>query len=135
MSMFSIFEISASAMTAQSQRMNVAASNMANADSIAGPDGETYRAKQVRFEAQMQDESGIGGVKVAEVVEDQSPLRREYDPNNPLADEEGYVTKPNVDVVNEVVNMTSASRNYQANVEVMQTSKQLLQAAMKLGEG
>ena len=86
MSMFSIFEISGSAMTAQSQRMNVTASNMANADSVAGPDGEAYRAKQVMFEARGQNGTGVGGVGVREVIEDPSPLRREFRPDHPLAD-------------------------------------------------
>lgn len=134
MSVFNLLNISASAMTAQSQRMNVSASNLANADSVVGEDGEAYRAKQVRFEAQMTENGQVGGVKVAEVLEDQSPMRREYDPSNPLADEQGYVEKPNVDVVAETVNMISASRNYQANVEVMKTSKELIMSALKIGE-
>ncbi|SEL74703.1 flagellar basal body rod protein FlgC [Halomonas daqiaonensis] len=135
MSMFSIFDISGSAMSAQSQRMNVTASNLANADSVAGPDGEAYRAKQVMFETRAQSRDGIGGVGVREVVEDPSPMRMEYRPGHPLADEEGYVTMPNVDPVGEMVNMISASRSYQANVEVMNTNKQLMLKTLTLGEG
>ncbi|SDN87878.1 flagellar basal-body rod protein FlgC [Halomonas shengliensis] len=135
MSMFSIFEISGSAMSAQSQRMNVTASNLANADSVAGPDGEAYRARQVMFETRAQSREGIGGVGVREVVEDPSPMRLEYRPEHPLADEEGYVTMPNVDPVGEMVNMISASRSYQANVEVMNTNKQLMLKTLTLGEG
>ena len=136
MSMFSAFDIASSAMSAQSQRMNVTASNMANADSVAGPDGETYRAKQVMFEAQAQNSRyGIGGVRVSEVVEDDSPLRMEYMPSHPAADEDGYVAKPNVEAVHEMVNMISASRSYQANVEVFNTSKQMLMQTLSLGEG
>ncbi|OBX35379.1 flagellar basal-body rod protein FlgC [Halomonas elongata] len=81
MSMFSVFEISGSAMSAQSQRMNVTASNLANADSVAGPDGEAYRAKQVLFETRAQSRTGVGGVGVREVVEDPSPMRRQYRPS------------------------------------------------------
>ncbi|MDW7745255.1 flagellar basal body rod protein FlgC [Halomonas sp.] len=135
MSMFSIFEISGSAMSAQSQRMNVTASNLANADSVAGPDGEAYRARQVMFETRAQSREGIGGVGVREVVEDPSPMRLEYRPEHPLADGEGYVTMPNVDPVGEMVNMISASRSYQANVEVMNTNKQLMLKTLTLGEG
>ena len=134
MSMFSIFEISGSAMTAQSQRMNVTASNMANADSVAGPDGEAYRAKQVMFEARGQNGTGVGGVAVREVIEDPSHLRREFRPDHPLADYQGYVSMPNVEPVNEMVNMISASRSYQANVEVLNTSKQLMMKTLTLGE-
>lgn len=135
MSMFSVFEISGSALMAQSQRMNVTASNLANADSVVGPDGQPYRAKQVLFESQGQDGSGVGGVRVTEVVDDPSPFRLEYRPEHPLADEQGYIRMPNVEPVNEMVNMISASRSYQANVEVLNTSKQLLLKTLTLGEG
>lgn len=134
MSMFSIFDISGSAMTAQSQRMNVTASNMANADSVAGPDGETYRARHVIFESQAGQRSEVGGVRVSQVVEDQSPLRQEYQPGHPMADEQGYVSMPNVEPVHEMVNMIAASRSYQANVEVMNTNKQLLLKTLTLGD-
>lgn len=134
MSMFSVFDIAGSAMSAQSQRMNVTASNLANADSVAGPDGEAYRAKQVMFESRAAAR-GIGGVGVREVVEDPSPMRLEYRPEHPLADDEGYVTMPNVEPVHEMVNMISASRSYQANVEVMNTSKQMMLKTLTLGEG
>lgn len=133
--MFSVFEISGSAMSAQSQRMNVTASNLANADSVAGPDGEAYRAKQVIFESQSQAASGVGGVRVARVVEDPTPMRLEYRPEHPLADENGYVTMPNVEPVHEMVNMISASRSYQANVEVMNTNKSLMLKTLTIGQG
>jgi len=135
MSMFNIFSISSSALSAQSQRMNVTASNLANADSVTGPDGQAYRAKQVIFEAQGRDSQGVGGVRVARVIEDPAPMRLEYRPGHPLADEQGYVSLPNVEPVNEMVNMISASRSYQANVEVMSTSKQLMLKTLTLGEG
>lgn len=134
MSMFSIFDISSSAMSAQSQRMNVTASNLANADSVTGPDGEAYRARQVMFEARASSASGIGGVMVREVVEDTSPMNIEYRPGHPLANDQGYIEMPNVDPVAEMVNMISASRSYQANVEVMNTSKQLMLKTLTLGE-
>ncbi|HEY8329796.1 MAG TPA: flagellar basal body rod protein FlgC [Pseudomonas sp.] len=134
MSMFNIFNISSSALSAQSQRMNVTASNMANADSVTGPDGQAYRAKQVIFEAQAGDSQGVGGVRVARVIEDDAPMRLEYRPGHPLADERGYVSMPNVEPVNEMVNMISASRSYQANVEVMNTSKQLMLKTLTLGD-
>lgn len=133
MTMFSIFQISGSAMQAQSQRMNVAASNLANADSVAGPDGQPYRAKQVVFEARGRD--GSAGVGVSKVVEDAMPLRREYRPGDPNADDQGYVSLPNVKPVEEMVNMIEASRSYQANVEVLNTSKQMMTKTLTLGEG
>lgn len=131
--MFSIFEISGSAMVAQAQRMNVTASNLANADSVAGPDGEAYRARQVIFESRQNGE-GTAGVAVREVVEDPAPLRREYRPHHPLADEQGYVTMPNVEPVHEMVNMIAASRSYEANVEVLNTSKQMMLKTLTVGE-
>lgn len=134
MSMFSVFDISASAMSAQSQRMNITASNLANAESVAGPDGETYRAKQAVFETRSMTAQGIGGVGVREVVEDPAPMRMEYNPQSPMANDDGYVEMPNVDPVGEMVNMISASRSYQANVEVMNTNKQLLMQTLSLGQ-
>ena len=133
MTMFSIFQISGSAMQAQSQRMNVAASNLANADSVAGPDGQPYRAKQVVFEARGRD--GAAGVGVSRIVEDTTTLRREYRPGDPNADDQGYVSLPNVQPVEEMVNMIEASRSYQANVEVLNTSKQMMTKTLTLGEG
>lgn len=132
MSMFSIFQISGSAMQAQSQRMNVAASNLANADSVAGPDGQPYHARQVVFESRGRD--GMAGVGVARIAEDPTPLRREYQPGNPNADAQGYVSMPNVKPVHEMVNMIEASRSYQANVDVLKTGKQLMTKTLTLGE-
>ncbi|MEC9482146.1 MAG: flagellar basal body rod protein FlgC [Halomonas sp.] len=134
MSMFSVFDISGSALSAQAQRMNVTASNLANADSVAGPDGQAYRAKQVMFETQSQVGSGVGGVRVSQIVDDPTPMRLEYRPEHPLANEDGYVTMPNVEPVNEMVNMIAASRSYQANVEVLNTSKTLMLKTLTLGE-
>ena len=133
MSLFSILDISGSALTAQSQRLNTTASNLANADSATGPDGTPYRAKQVVFQAQPAA-NGLSAVKVAGVVEDPSAPRRVYDPKHPAADGQGYVTLPNVSVVDEMVNMLSASRSYQSSVEVMSTAKTLLLKTLSLGQ-
>ena len=135
MSLFSIFDIAGSAMAAQSQRMNVTASNLANAESVAGPGGEPYKAKQVVFETAAQASGSVGGVRVAQIIEDTTAPRLEYSPGHPLADEQGYVAMPNVEPVHEMVNMISASRSYQANVEVLNTSKQLMLKTLTLGEG
>jgi flagellar basal-body rod protein FlgC len=132
---FSIFSISGSALMAQTQRMNVSASNLANADSVTSTSGQAYRAKQVVFQV---DDNGypnnIAGVKVSQVIEDPSPMNLVYDPNHPLADEKGYIQKPNVDVVAEMVNTISASRSYQANVEVINTAKSLMLKTLTLGQ-
>ncbi|HEX7865882.1 MAG TPA: flagellar basal body rod protein FlgC [Variovorax sp.] len=131
-----IFNVAGSAMAAQSQRMNVTASNMANAESVAGPDGMPYRAKQVVFQVEPSayGAGDIGGVKVAGVVEDPSPPRLVFDPKSPHANAEGYVAMPNVNVVEEMTNMISASRSYQANVEVLNTAKTLMVKTLSIGQ-
>ncbi|MDO8812147.1 MAG: flagellar basal body rod protein FlgC [Gallionella sp.] len=134
MSLFNIFNVAGSGMAAQSQRLNVVASNLANADSTTSANGQPYRAKQVVFSAVPMDGSGAQGVKVAAVVEDNSPMRMVYDPKHPMANEQGYVSMPNVNVVDEMVNMISASRSYQNNVDVMNTSKTLLLKTLTIGQ-
>ncbi|MEZ3500060.1 flagellar basal body rod protein FlgC [Pantoea sp. KPR_PJ] len=134
MSLFSVFNISGSAMAAQSKRLNVSASNMANADSIAGPDGKPYRAKEVIFQVDGSPDQATGGVRVSEVVESHAPDRLVYSPGNPLADSKGYLHMPNVDVAGEMVNTISASRSYQANVDVMNTAKNLMLKTLTLGQ-
>jgi flagellar basal-body rod protein FlgC len=136
MSLFNVFNVAGSAMSAQAQRLNTTASNLANADSATSASGEAYRAKQVVFEAVPMDAAGGGstGVKVREVVEDASPLKQVYDPKNPLADDKGYVSMPNVNVVDEMVNMLSASRSYQNNVETMNTAKTMLLKTLTIGQ-
>jgi flagellar basal-body rod protein FlgC len=134
MSMLNIFDIAGSALSAQSQRMNVSASNMANADSVTGPDGQPYRAKQVVFEVNAAPGQETGGVKVSQVIDDPAPMRLVYQPGNPMADAKGYVKMPNVDVVSEMVNTISASRSYQANVEVLNTTKSLMMKTLTLGQ-
>lgn len=133
MSLFNIFNVSGSAMSAQAQRLNTVASNLANADSATSATGEAYRAKQVVFEA-VPMAHGATAVKVQKVIEDPSPMKLVYDPKNPLADEKGYVTMPNVNTVDEMVNMLSASRSYQTNVETMNAAKSLLLKTLTLGQ-
>ncbi len=134
MSLFSIFNIAGSALTAQSERLNVVASNLANADSATSADGQPYRAKQVVFSATPLEGQAGTGVKVNAVVNDPTPMKTVYDPANPLANADGYVTMPNVNVVEEMVNMISASRSYQNNVEVMNTSNALLLKTLTIGQ-
>ena len=134
MSMMNIFNVSGSAASAQSQRLNVVASNLANADTVAGPDGQAYKARQVTFQTQLMGEVGAAGVTVSNVSEDQSPGRRVHDPKHPSADAEGYVTYSNVNAVEEMVNMISASRSYQNNIEVMNTAKSLLLKTLQMGQ-
>ena len=133
MSLFNIFNVSGSAMSAQAQRLNATASNLANADSATSASGEAYRAKQVVFEA-VPMANGATAVKVQKVIEDPSPMKLVYDPKNPLADEKGYVTMPNVNTVDEMVNMLSASRSYQTNVETMNAAKSLLLKTLTIGQ-
>ena len=136
MSLFNVFNIAGSAMTAQSQRLNTVASNLANADSATSSTGQPYRAKQVVFSAEPLggSASGSAGVRVAGVIEDPSPMKRMYDPKHPLADAQGFVTMPNVNVVEEMVNMISASRSYQNNADMMNTAKTLLMKTLTLGQ-
>jgi flagellar basal-body rod protein FlgC len=154
MSMFRIFDISGSAVSAQSQRLNVVASNLANADTVAGPDGQAYKARQVVFRTTLMgaqaglESMGIGGapglpgvgepsssgVTVSNIIEDNAPGRRVHDPKHPNADGEGMVTYSNVNPIEEMVNMISASRSYQNNIEVMTTAKTLLQRTLQMGQ-
>ncbi|MBB3280185.1 flagellar basal body rod protein FlgC [Mitsuaria sp. TWR114] len=138
MSMFNIFHISGSAVSAQSQRLNAVASNMANADTVAGPDGQAYKARQVVFQSVLaqngMDQTDVG-VQVVGVQENQTPGRRVHDPSHQLADADGYVTYSNVNSVEEMVNMISASRSYQNNLEVMGTAKSLLLKTLQMGQG
>ena len=135
MSLFSILDISGSALTAQSQRLNTTASNLANADSVTSANGTPYKAKQVVFSAQPLSNADTSvGVRVASINEDQSPARRVHDPRHPLADKDGYVSMPNVNVIEEMVNMISASRSYQTNAELMNTAKTLLLKTLQIGQ-
>jgi flagellar basal-body rod protein FlgC len=148
MSMFKVFDISGSAVSAQSQRLNVVASNLANVDTVAGPDGQAYKARQVVFQTLLMGASGsaVGsdpgdpvsasaGVRVSNISEDQTPGRKVRDPSHPAADADGYVTYSNVNAVEEMVNMISSSRSYQNNIEVMNTAKSLLLKTLQMGQG
>lgn len=137
MSMSNVFHIAASALTAQSMRLNAVASNLANVDSAQASTGEAYKAKQVMFQAIPMNPATpwAQGVRMREVIEDPAPPRLVYDPRHPLANGDGYVSYPNVDPVEEMVNMLSASRSYQSNVEVMATAKTLMQRTLALLQG
>jgi flagellar basal-body rod protein FlgC len=139
MSMIGIFNVSGSAASAQSQRLNVVASNLANVDTVAGPDGQAYKARQVVFQTQLMgarpNDATAAGVRVSTVREDETPGRKVHDPKHPSADGDGYVTYSNVNAVEEMVNMISASRSYQNNLEVMNTAKTLLLKTLQLGQG
>lgn len=136
MSLFRVFDIAGSAMTAQSIRLNATASNLANAESATSSSGQPYRAKQVVFAATQlhANQPQAVGVSIAAVSEDQAPPRLVYDPKNPLADGNGYIAMPNVNVVEEMTNMISASRSYQTNADMMNTAKTLLQKTLQLGQ-
>lgn len=144
MSLGNIFDIAGSAMSAQTVRLNTTASNMANADSVSSSYGETYRARKAVFELGGQNEIQAGvpfgvqagqGVEIAGIVESDAPLREEYNPSHPMANEEGYVFYPNVNVVEEMADMISASRSFQVNAEIMNTAKQMMQRVLTLGQG
>jgi flagellar basal-body rod protein FlgC len=134
MSMLRIFDVSGSAMAAHAQRLNTVASNLANADAVAGPDGQAYKARQVVFETVPMGEPASAGVKVRTVAESDAPNRRVYNPHHPSADAQGYVTYSNVNPVEEMVNMIATARSYQNNVEVMNTTKTLLLKTLQMGQ-
>ncbi len=137
MSIFSVFDTAAQGMSAQSLRLNLVASNMANVDAVSSSVEETYRSRQPVFRAVLNEvnpDAPAVGVRVAGVVESQAPLRREYAPEHPLADANGYIFRPNVNLVEEMANMISASRSYQSNTEVVNAAKQMLSATLRMGE-
>ena len=135
MSLLNVFEIAGYAMSAQSQRLNAVASNLANADSVTSTNGQAYRAKQVIFSAiPVAGAAYASGVAVTGVIEDSSPGRKIYDPKHALADTQGYVSMPNVNTVEEMVNMIAASRAYQNNIEMLNTAKTLMLKTLTLGQ-
>ncbi len=149
MSLGSIFDIAGSGMNAQSLRLNTTASNLANAQSASSSVDQVYRSRQPVFAAVQQQAMALGlernafgnhgegasaGVQVMGIVESDAPLQRRYEPDHPMADEEGYVFYPNVNVVEEMANMISASRSFQMNVEVMNSAKQMVQRVLTLGQ-
>ncbi len=144
MSIANIFNISGSAMSAQTVRLNTTASNMANAQSISSSVDETYRARKPVFALQEPSESQrndreLGllpgqGVKVLGIVESNAPLQPEYLPSHPMADEDGFIYHPNVNVVEEMADMISASRSFQINADVMDSAKKMMQRVLTLGQ-
>ncbi len=137
MSLFNIFDIAGSGMSAQSLRLNTTASNLANVDSVSSSVDQTYKARQPVFATVLDDvQEGYkqGAVQVQGVVESQAPVRQEYNPSHPMANEDGYIFHSNVDPITEMANMMSASRSYQHNVEIANTSKQLLLRTLQLGQ-
>lgn len=138
MSLFNVLDVSASGMTAQSVRLNTTASNLANANSVSSSADTTYRSRQPVFAADLEHALDTDGnslpVTVKGIVESDKPLNIEYMPGHPMADENGYIYKPNVNVVEEMANMISASRSYQTNVQVADAAKQMLQRTLSMGQ-
>jgi flagellar basal-body rod protein FlgC len=148
MSLGSIFDIAGSGMTAQSLRLNTTASNIANAETASSSTGETYRARKPVFATiqqnlMNQDGAGFGfagpggagaGVKVDGIIESDAELQMRFQPDHPAANEEGYVFYPNVNVVEEMADMMSASRSFQQNIDVMNTAKSMMQRILTLGQ-
>lgn len=138
MSLFNVFDVSATGMRAQSVRLNTTASNIANADSVSSSIDQTYRARHPVFAAEMQkaaagQEEAVG-VQVMGIVESDKPLNIEYSPGHPMADADGYIYKPNVNVVEEMTNMISASRSYQTNIQLAESAKNMLNKTLMLGQ-
>ncbi len=134
-----IFDVAGSGMNAQSLRLNLVASNISNANSVSSSLGEVYKSRQPVFAAELknivdQQQDPASKVNVLGVVESQAPAVMEYAPNHPMADENGYIFKPNVNTVEEMANMMSASRSYQNNVEVLNTAKQMILQTLKMGQ-
>lgn len=137
MSLFSVFDVSGTALHAQTLRLNTTASNMANANTASSSIDQTYRARHPVFAPMLEDfeeqQNGVG-VKVLGIVESNAPIKREYNPNHPLADGEGFISLPNVNIAEEMANMISASRSYQSNIEMMNSAKQMMLRTISLGQ-
>jgi len=136
MSSFKIFDVAGSGMNAQNLRLNIVSSNLANVDAVSSSMGETYRAREPVFRAMMDQfnrEAPAVGVSMVGVVESKAPLVREYAPDHAMADQDGYIYRPNVNAVEEMANMISASRSYQNNVEVLNSARQMMMATINLG--
>lgn len=135
MGMFSVFDVAGSAMNAQTVRLNTISSNLANSESVSGNPDQVYKAKNPVFETLLKQELGKNavGVQVKEVIESTAAPLVRYEPNHPLADAQGNIYSPNINTVEEMANMMSASRSYQNNVEVFNTSKQLLMQTINMG--
>ncbi len=141
MSLFKVMDIAGSALSAQSIRLNTVASNLANADSVSASSGEVYKARRPVFatvlkgaQNNISQSVASAGVGVAGIVESAAPAIREYNPNHPLADENGYIFRPNVNVVEEMADMMSASKSYQTNVQIAEAAKTLLAQTLRIGK-
>lgn len=140
MSLYNVFDISATGMSAQNVRLNTTASNIANANTVSSSQEKTYRAREAVFAAELNKARGNQqgesvGVKVLGIVESDRPLQIEYNPGHPMADKDGYIYKPNVNVVEEMANMISASRSYETNVQIADSAKSMLMKTLQLGKG
>ena len=139
MSLFNVMSISSTGMEAENVRLNTTASNIANANTVSSSYDQTYRARHPVFATElqqtMQDQSKGAGVSVRGIVESDAPLQVEYAPHNPMADADGYIYKPNVNIVEEMANMMSASKAYETNVQVADTTKRIFRRVLQLGQG
>ncbi|MBT3347863.1 MAG: flagellar basal body rod protein FlgC [Thiotrichales bacterium] len=138
MPLFNVFDISSSALHAQNVRLNTVASNLANAETVASSEAEAYRAKAPVFQEILgglgeQNGEEAGGVRVKEIAESQAPIKQRYAPNHPMANGDGFIFTTNVNPVEEMANMMSASRSYESSIEVMNTTKQLLMRTLNMG--
>ena len=138
MSLFNIFDVSGSGMSAQSVRLNTTASNIANADAVSSSIDKTYRARYPVFQAELDKASyqqqDATGVRVMGIVESDAPLQKEFAPQHPMADKDGFIYKPNVNVMEQMADMISASRSYQMNVQVAEAAKSMLQQTLNIGK-
>ena len=134
MSVFSGMRISASGLSAERLRMDVISSNVANARTTRTEDGGAYVRKVASFQENYDEKLGMLGVKAVAIKEDKSPLRREYEPNNPDADDEGYVEYPNVDLLVEMSDLITASRAYESNVDTLNAQKDMISKALEIGK-
>ena len=137
MSVFKVFDVAGSGMSAQMLRLNTVASNLANAETISANEGDVYQARHPVFESVMQDMDSMDDValvKVREIMQEQDAAVSQYRPNHPLANKDGFVFTPAIDTIAEMADMISASRSYQNNVEVLATAKELLLRTLQLGQ-
>lgn len=132
-SLFGSLRISASGLSAERLRMDTITSNMANVNTTRGEDGKPYIRKVAVFQENLDGKLGLNGVRAVGIEEDKSPLRKMYDPGNPDSDEEGYVTMPNVNVLNEMADMIAASRSYEANVDTLNAGKSMFMKSLEIG--
>ena len=133
MGLFNTLRVSASGLSAERLRMDTISSNIANVQTTRGEDGEAYKRKIAVFQENLDKEMGLRGVKAVAIVEDETPLQEVYDPSHPDADENGYVTMPNVNILTEMADMIAASRSYEANTGTLNASKTMFMKALEIG--